>query len=41
MIIGMAAVLLSSCVKDKLYNTPHPDWGVVMVSLPGRTEYDD
>lgn len=41
MIIGMAAVLLSSCVKDKLYNTPHPDWGVVMVSLPGLTEDDD
>ena len=41
MTIGMAAMLLSSCVKDKLYNTPHPDWGAVMVSLPGLTEDDD
>lgn len=26
--VGMtAAVLLSSCVKDTLYDTPHPDYG--------------
>ena len=32
-IIGMAALLLSSCVKDELYNTPHPDKGAVTISL--------
>ena len=32
-IIGMAAaVLLSSCVKDELYNTPHPDTGKITVT---------
>lgn len=30
-----AAVLLSSCVKDDLYNTPHPDRGAVAVTLDG------
>ena len=34
--MGMAAaVLLSSCVKDTLYDTPHPDRGAVTVSLTG------
>ena len=34
--MGMAAaVLLSSCVKDELHNTPHPDRGAVTVSLTG------
>lgn len=33
--MGMAAaVLLSSCVKDTLYDTPHPDKGAVTVSSP-------
>lgn len=27
-----SALMLGSCVKDKLYNTPHPDKGAVMVS---------
>ena len=31
--IGMAAaVLLSSCVKDMLYDTPHPDYGKIAVT---------
>ena len=31
--IGMAAaVLLSSCVKDTLYDTPHPDYGKIAVT---------
>ena len=31
--MGMAAaVLLSSCVKDTLYDTPHPDRGAVVVT---------
>ena len=25
--------MLASCVKDELYNTPHPDKGVVSVSV--------
>ena len=33
-IIGMtAAVLLSSCVKDELHDTPHPDTGKVTVTV--------
>lgn len=40
-IIGMAAMLLSSCVKDELYNTPHPDRGAVTVSLTGLAADDD
>ena len=40
-IIGLAALLLSSCVKDELYNTPHPDQGAVIVSLTGWTAEDD
>lgn len=34
--------LLASCVKDELYNTPHPDKGVVSVSVdyPQGTEDD-
>ena len=39
--IGMAAMLLSSCVKDELYNTPHPDKGAVIISLTGWTADDD
>ena len=34
-IIGIAttaAMLLSSCVKDELFNTPHPDHGKVAVT---------
>ena len=37
-----AAVLLSSCVKDTLYDTPHPDYGKIAVtadwSARGRSE---
>ena len=40
-IIGMAALLLSSCVKDTLYDTPHPDRGAVTVRLTGWTADDD
>ncbi len=40
-IIGMAAVLLSACVKDTLYNTPHPDKGALTVSLTGVPADDD
>ena len=36
----MAATLLASCVKDDLYNTPHPDRGAVSVSLTGVTADD-
>ena len=37
----MAAMLLSSCVKDELYNSPHPDKGAVTVSLTGLVADDD
>ena len=40
-IIGMAALLLSSCVKDELYNTPHPDKGAVTISLTGVSADDN
>lgn len=31
--MGMAAaVLLSSCVKDTLYDTPHPDYGKIAMT---------
>ena len=30
---AVLALLLASCVKDELYNTPHPDQGVVSVSV--------
>ena len=31
--MGMAAaVLLSSCVKDTLHDTPHPDYGKIAVT---------
>ena len=35
--------LLASCVKDELHNTPHPDQGVVSVSVdwPQGAEKDD
>ena len=40
--MGMAAaVLLSSCVKDTLYDTPHPDKGAVTVSLTGLSADDN
>ena len=40
--VGMAAaVLLSSCVKDTLYDTPHPDKGAVTVSLTGLSADDN
>ena len=40
--MGMAAaVLLSSCVKDTLYDTPHPDKGAVTVSLTGVSADED
>lgn len=40
--MGMAAaVLLSSCVKDTLYDTPHPDKGVVTISLTGLSADDN
>lgn len=29
---GMAALLLTSCVKDDLYDTPHPDKGAVVIT---------
>ena len=29
---ALAAILLTSCVKDELYNTPHPDSGAVVVT---------
>lgn len=29
---GMAALLLTSCVKDDLYDTPHPDKGAVIIA---------
>ncbi len=29
---GLAAISLASCVKDELYNTPHPDSGAVVVT---------
>ena len=39
--MGMAAaVLLSSCVKDTLYDTPHPS-RVVTISLTGLSADDN
>ncbi len=32
-ILVLSALLLSSCVKDELHRTPHPDRGVVSVSV--------
>ena len=37
----MAALLLSACVKDELYNTPHPDKGAVTISLTGLSADDN
>ena len=40
--MGMAAaVLLSSCVKDTLYDTSHPDKGAVAISLTGVSADED
>ena len=39
--IGVAATLLASCVKDELHNTPHPDRGTVSVSLTGWAAGDE
>ena len=40
--MGMAAaVLLSSCVKDTLFDTPHPDKGAVTISLTGLSADDN
>lgn len=36
MIPALAAMMLSSCVKDELYNTPHPDTGAVNVTADWR-----
>ena len=41
MAIMLTATLLSSCVKDELHNTPHPDRGAVTVSLTGLAADDD
>ena len=30
---AVLALLLASCVKDELYNTPHPDKGVIAVNI--------
>lgn len=40
---AVLALLLASCVKDELYNTPHPDKGVIAVSVdvPQGAEEDD
>lgn len=40
---AVLALLLASCVKDELYNTPHPDKGVISVSvdIPQGAEEDD
>ena len=41
-IIGMtAAVLLSSCVKDELHDTPHPDYGKITVTADWTDRGDD
>ena len=39
--IGVAAMLLSACVKNTLYRTPHPDRGAVTISLTGLAAADD
>lgn len=39
--IGVAAMLLSACVKNTLYRTPHPDRGAVTISLTGLAATDD
>lgn len=40
---AVLALLLASCVKDELHDTPHPDQGVVSVSVdyPQGAEEDD
>ena len=40
-IIGMAALLLSSCVKDELHDTPHPDTGKITVTADWSDRGDD
>ena len=37
----LTASLLSSCVKDTLYDTPHPDRGAVTISLTGLSADDN
>ena len=39
--IGVAAMLLSACVKNTLYRTPHPDRGAVTISLTGLSADDN
>ncbi|WP_234367701.1 FimB/Mfa2 family fimbrial subunit [Parabacteroides pacaensis] len=33
LLIGLALILMTGCVKDDLYNTPHPDRGAVVVTV--------
>ena len=42
-ILVLSALLLTSCIKDELHNTPHPDRGVVGMSVdfPQGTEEED
>ena len=37
----LTASLFASCVKDPLYNTPHPDKGAVTISLTGLSADDN
>ncbi len=37
----LAAILLASCVKDELYNTPHPDSGAVVVTADWSNRNSD
>lgn len=39
--MAAAALLAASCVKDTLYDTPHPDKGAVTVSLTGVSADDN
>lgn len=36
----VVALLATSCVKDSLYNTPHPDKGAVIIAFEGMTTGD-
>lgn len=41
LLIGMAAMTLTSCVKDKLFNTAHPDSGALTITTDWSAKSDE
>lgn len=41
LIFGMAAIMCSSCVKDELFDTPHPDSGGLTVTTDWKGKSDE